>query len=122
MQTLTDVIERADVLTEAELDQLPVGMIQLDRDGRVLKYNRTESEIARMEQKAQVGRHFFDEVAPCTRVKEFYGEFQRGVETRELHVRFPYEFRFRDGRRKDVMVSMFYSRQTESVWVLVERP
>jgi photoactive yellow protein len=121
-QSTSELIRRADALSETELDALPVGMIQLDGSGRVLKYNRTEAEIAQMEKDRQVGRHFFDEVAPCTKVKEFHGEFLKGVEQRSLHVRFPYEFKFRDGRRKDVMISMFYSVNTESVWVLVDRP
>lgn len=121
-QTLSDVLERADVLSEEELDQLPVGMIQLDRNGKVLMFNQTESDLARFERGQALGRSFFDEVAPCTKVKEFYGEFVRGVEERDLNVRFPYEFKFRDGRRKDVVISLFYSDNTDSVWVLVDRP
>jgi photoactive yellow protein len=118
----TDVLLSADQLDGAALDRLPVGMIQLDLAGRVLRYNQTEAEIAQMRKDDQIGRHFFDEVAPCTKVKEFHGEFVRGVAERKLHVRFPYEFKFKDGRRKDVMISMFYSDATDSVWVLVDRP
>jgi photoactive yellow protein len=118
----TDVLRSADQLTGTELDRLPVGMIQLDRNGRVLRYNQTEAEIAQMEKDRQIGRSFFDEVAPCTKVKEFHGAFVRGVEERSLSIRFPYEFKFQDGRRKDVMISMFYSDTTDSVWVLVDRP
>ena len=120
--TTDSVLKRADTLSEQELDQLPVGMVQLDHQGKVLKYNRTESEIAQMSQQEQIGKSFFDEVAPCTKVKEFYGQFVEGVKNKDLHVRFPYEFKFRDGRRKDVLISMFYSEQTQSVWVLVDRP
>lgn len=117
-----DVLERADVLTESELDGLPVGMIQLDRNGTVLKFNQTESSLARMDKSDAIGRSFFDEVAPCTKVQEFYGKFVEGVENRNLHTVFPYQFRFRDGRQKNVVISMFYSGSTETVWVLVQRP
>lgn len=120
--TNNDVLERADVLTEAELDGLPVGMIQLDRAGTVLKFNQTESSLARMDKAEAIGRSFFDEVAPCTKVQEFYGKFVEGVENRNLHTVFPYQFRFRDGRQKNVVISMFYSGSTETVWVLVQRP
>ncbi|MBW3569948.1 MAG: PAS domain-containing protein [Gemmatimonadetes bacterium] len=116
------VLERADVLSEDELDSLPVGMIQLNRDGTVLKFNQTESSLARMARDEALGKSFFDEVAPCTKVKGFYGRFLEGVENRKLHTVFPYEFRFRDGRQKKVMISMFYSGSTETVWVLVQRP
>lgn len=117
-----DFLRSADVLTEAQLDALPVGMIQLDRDGRILKYNRTESALARVAQEDAVGKSFFDEVAPCTRVQEFHGRFVEGVEHRNLHTIFDYEFKFADGRRKDVVISMFYSGTTDTVWVLVGRP
>lgn len=118
----TEVLERADVLTEDELDSLPVGMIQLDRDGTVLKFNQTESSLARVEKGEALGKSFFDEVAPCTKVQDFYGRFVEGVQNRNLHTVFPYQFRFRDGRQKNVMISMFYSGSTETVWVLVQRP
>lgn len=118
----TEVLERADVLTEDELDSLPVGMIQLDRDGTVLKFNQTESSLARVEKGEALGKSFFDEVAPCTKVQEFHGRFVEGVQNRNLHTVFPYQFRFRDGRQKNVVISMFYSGSTETVWVLVQRP
>lgn len=118
----TEVLERADVLTEDELDSLPVGMIQLDRNGTVLRFNQTESSLARVEKGEALGKSFFDEVAPCTKVQEFHGKFMEGVKNRNLHTVFPYQFRFRDGRQKNVMISMFYSASTETVWVLVQRP
>ena len=118
----TEVLERADVLTEDELDSLPVGMIQLGRDGTVLRFNQTESSLARVEKDEALGKSFFDEVAPCTKVQEFYGKFVEGVENRNLHTVFPYQFRFRDGRQKNVVISMFYSGSTDTVWVLVQRP
>lgn len=117
-----DVLARADVLSEHQLDQLPVGMIQLDRDGTVLKYNEMESQLAGVAKVDAVGRNFFDQIAPCTKVREFHGKFVEGVEKRELHTLFPYEFKFRDGRRTDVVISMFYSKNTDTVWVLVQRP
>lgn len=121
-QSTSQVLERADVLTQDELDNLPVGMIQLDRNGTVLKFNQTESSLARVEKSDAIGKSFFDEVAPCTKVQQFYGAFVDGVEKRNLHTVFPYQFRFRDGREKNVVISMFYSGSTDTVWVLVQRP
>jgi photoactive yellow protein len=120
--TAGTVLEQADVLTPGELDSLPVGMIQLDRAGKVLKFNQTESELARVAAADAIGRSFFDEVAPCTKVQAFYGKFLEGVENRRLQTVFDYVFRFRDGREKKVVISMFYSATTETVWVCVERP
>lgn len=118
----SSVLEKADVLAEDELDSLPVGMIQLDPTGKVLKFNQTESDLARVDKADAVGRSFFDEVAPCTKVQEFYGRFVEGVEKKSLHTVFDYVFKFRDGRQKNVVISMFYSPSTDTVWVCVERP
>ena len=120
--TAGNVLEQADVLTPGELDSLPVGMIQLDRTGKVLKFNQTESDLARVAAADALGKSFFDEVAPCTKVQAFYGKFLEGVEKRQLQTVFDYVFRFRDGREKNVVISMFYSQTTETVWVCVERP
>ena len=120
--TAGTVLKQADVLTPGELDSLPVGMIQLDRTGKVLKFNQTESDLARVAAADALGKSFFDEVAPCTKVQAFYGKFLEGVEKRQLQTVFDYVFRFRDGREKNVVISMFYSQTTETVWVCVERP
>ncbi|HEX8674277.1 MAG TPA: PAS domain-containing protein [Longimicrobium sp.] len=122
VQSPTGLLEKADVLTETELDTLPVGMIQLNRDGIVLKFNQTESDLARMLKEEAIGKNFFDEVAPCTKVQAFHGRFREGVAAKSLNTSFNYQFRFKDGRQKDVVISMFYSTSTESVWVLVQRP
>ena len=120
--TAGSVLEKADVLDQTELDSLPVGMIQLDREGKVLKFNQTESDLARVAKSDALGKNFFDEVAPCTKVQEFHGRFVEGVEKKALHTVFDYVFRFRDGRQKNVVISMFYSATTDTVWVCVERP
>jgi photoactive yellow protein len=117
-----EFLRGAHSLGEEELDRLPFGMIQLDRDATVLRYNQTESELTRVAKGDAVGRNFFDEVAPCTKVQEFHGRFLEGVEAKRLYAPFNYEFKFRDGRRKDVVITMFYSHGTDTVWVLVQRP
>jgi photoactive yellow protein len=115
------IIQRLDDLTEEEMDELPYGMIQLDSAGRVLRYNSTEARISTLDQKRQVGRHFFVDVAPCTRVKEFYGAFLDGVAARALDVTFLYHFAFAAGPG-DFMIRLFYSARTDTAWVLVADP
>lgn len=117
---VNSILERVDVLSEQELDTLPVGMIQLDEQGNILKYNRTEAELARVRRERQIGRNFFDEVAPCTKVKEFYGRFREGVERRSLYETFGFVFKFDHGWR-NVAITLMYSEGTRSVWVLVSQ-
>lgn len=117
-----EMIRLLDTLSREELDELPVGVIQLDRDGTVLQYNETESNLARFNPAEVVGRNFFTEIAPCTAVRDFQGRFQEGVERRELDTTFAYQFRFADDRTKDVTITMSYRPLGGNVWVIVERP
>ena len=113
----TDVLYAADSLGSAELDALPYGMIQLDSRGVILRYSAAESRLSGLSAAQCVGRHFFDDVAPCTHVAEFYGRFRDGVRAGQLDAVFNFRFNFRPPR--DVRVHLFYSRVTRSVWVKV---
>ena len=88
------LLEAADNMAPEELDRLPYGMIQLDAGGRILKFNSVESRLAALPQRQQIGKHFFTEVAPCTKVQEFYGRFKEGVLREELDSSFQFHFAF----------------------------
>ncbi|MBF5041488.1 PAS domain-containing protein [Aggregicoccus sp. 17bor-14] len=118
--TAEELLKRVDSMGPGDLDALPFGMIQLDRTGRILKFNRTEANLARINQERQLGRNFFDDVAPCTKVREFYGRFQEGLEKRSLYETFGFVFKFDHGWR-NVAITMMYSEKTDSVWVLVSQ-
>ncbi len=112
------LLDAVDRMSSDELDALPYGMIQLDTSGRILKYNLVESRLASLPQQAQIGKHFFTEVAPCTKVQQFYGRFKEGVVHESLDATFQYHFAFKQSPR-DVTVRLFYSRRTRSVWVMI---
>lgn len=111
-------LERVGEMNEQELDGLPFGAIRLDKDGKVLSYNAAEGRITGRDPKKVIGRNFFNEVAPCTNVQAFAGRFREGVARKEMHVIFPYRFDFEMAPR-DVSVTLFYSKQTDSAWVFV---
>ena len=112
------LLRRADDMAPSELDALPYGMIQLDAAGRILKFNAVESRLAALPQQQQIGKHFFTEVAPCTKVQAFYGRFKEGVLRESLDTSFQFHFAFKQNPR-DVTVRLFYSKRTRSVWVMV---
>ena len=111
-------LERIDRMGVEELDALPFGAIRLDRDGNILSYNMTESRLTGRDPKRVMGRNFFRDVAPCTNVQAFAGRFRDGVAKKDMHVIFPYRFDFEMAPR-DVTVTLFYSRQTDTAWVFV---
>jgi len=105
-------------VSEAQLDEQPFGIIRLDRNGRVVGYNRYEEELAHLSRAGVICKSFFFEVAPCTRVREFYGRFTEGIEAGAMRVRFEFVFPFAHGAR-NVQITMFYREADDSVWVLV---
>jgi len=111
-------IERIEGLGESERDRLPFGAIRLDRDGKILSYNRTEAELSGRRKETVLGKSFFTEVAPCTNVQEFAGRFREGVERGSLHMVFPYVFDYQMDPR-NVWVTLFYSNETGTAWVFV---
>jgi photoactive yellow protein len=63
-------------LTPDKLDGLPYGLITLDARGRVIHYNDTEARLVGLPKERVIGRNFFRDVAPCTRIREFQGRFE----------------------------------------------
>lgn len=117
MDTLQE-LEKIDRMSEEELDALPFGAIRLDREGKILNYNMTESKLTGRDPKRVIGRNFFTDVAPCTNVQAFAGRFREGVAKGDMHVIFPYRFDFQMAPR-DVTVTLFYSQHTSTAWVFV---
>ena len=94
---LVDEADRLGKISARDLDGLPYGAILLDESGRILSYNDTESRMARLPIEAVLGRNFFTEVAPCTRVKEFEGRFRalasgQGLPVVSFDFVFPFPF------------------------------
>jgi photoactive yellow protein len=117
-QQIREVLEAADTMSAEDLDKLAYGMIQLDATGRILNYNALESKLASLRKEDAIGKQFFTEIAPCTRVQEFYGRFKEGVIRESLDTSFRFHFAFKQNPR-DVTVRLLYSRRTRTVWVMI---
>jgi photoactive yellow protein len=104
-----------------QLDELPYGMIILDRDGQVLFYNETEARQAGFRPEEVVGENFFTDVAPCTRVKEFEGRFKKFVDGELGRVTFfDFAFHFEAGTQ-DVTIALSQGRKKGQVNVMLMR-
>lgn len=103
-----------------QLDKLAFGAIQLDSEGRILNYNKTEGEITGRNPSEVIGRNFFTEVAPCTNSKEFFGRFKDGVKNGNLNTMFEYTFDYKMQPTR-VKVHMKKALAGESYWVFVKR-
>jgi len=86
-------------LSVEQLNDLPYGVVVVDREGTVLFYSDTESRLAAVPRDRVLMRNFFRDVAPCAQVKEFEGRFHsfaRG-ETRSAIEQFDFVFNFASG-------------------------
>lgn len=111
-------VEFAHGLSSEAADALPMGYLRLDSQGRVVEYNAQEVRLSGLERDSVLGKDFFQEVAPCTRVRDFEGRFRALQETGVAErVEFGFVFRFRDGDRP-VHVTMTH-RPGEGTVVLV---
>ena len=106
-------------LTSQQLDTLPVGVITLDRRGCVLRYNETEAQYAHRSIESTIGKNFFTEIAPCTRVGDFQGRFAIFAETNDDGFeRFAFTFPFRWGKR-EVEILFVRRKGTESIDIIL---
>lgn len=104
-----------------ELDALPYGLIVLDASGNVLFYNETESALTGFARERVIGKNFFGEVAPCTRVKEFQGRFEQFVEGNLGRVTFfDFAFHFERGTQ-NVLIGLSHGRKRGHINVMMMR-
>lgn len=84
------------VFLENLFDHLPVGIILLDHDGTIRRFNRYEEQLSGKRREDVMGRSFFDDVAPCTRDIALEDRFREGVARNRLELdiefSFPYPF------------------------------
>ena len=111
--------ELADI-TDDELDALAFGAVELNREGRILRYNAAEADISGRDQAGMVGRDFFADVAPCTRGEAFEGRFRAGVKAGKMDVQFTYVLDH-EMDATEVRVRMHTVEGKDTYWVLIKR-
>jgi photoactive yellow protein len=107
-------------MSDADLDALAFGAIELDRNGKIVRYNAAEADISSRHQDGMVGRNFFSDVAPCTRSDAFEGRFRAGVAAGKLDVQFTYVLDH-EMTPTEVRVRMHRIDDKDTYWVLIKR-
>jgi len=110
--------ERLEMMSGAEFDDLPFGVIRLDTAGRVLAYSRAESLYSGLKPQHVIGRDFFRELAPCANTAKFLGKFKDGVAKGAIDTTFDYTFT----RLSEPSVRIHMLKAPgEDFWLLIER-
>lgn len=107
-------------MSDAELDTLPFGVICLDPDGKVLRYNLAEARLARLDRAQVLGKNFFRRIAPCTATPEFEGRVRAFFRGTQLVEHFAYLFDFKFGAQH-VEVELVRVPSNDRVYLLVNR-
>lgn len=107
-------------MSATAIDKLAFGAVELDRSGKILRYNAAEGEITGRDPKAAIGRNFFTELAPCTNTPAFKGAFDKGVAAGNLNTMIEYTF---DHNMKPTKVKVHMKKALvgDSYWVFVKR-
>jgi photoactive yellow protein len=112
-----DIAARIEQLSLAELDQLPFGVIHLDRDGIVLFYSATEARQSGYGAMPP-GQDFFA-VARRLAQDGFRGRIMRAMEEGRVDLEFGWKGDFSDPKR-DMRIRV-QSASEGGVWILIER-
>ncbi len=101
-------------------EMLAFGAILLDRNARILKYNKAEGLIAGRNPDDVIGRNFFNEIAPCAKGKRFHGEFLKFFRTGEVNTMLDYEFEYKAAAVR-VRIHMKSNADGQTCWLFVKR-
>ncbi len=116
-QLSTDDLSRIGQLSKDELDALPFGAIQLDREARIVAYNAFESWSSGHAANEVIGKRFYD-LAPCVLVKEFVSTVDAGLSARKLDEVLRFIFPFH-GAACLVSVRLYVEDGDERLWLFV---
>lgn len=105
---------------DAQLDELPFGVICLDARGTILKYNLAEARLARLDRSRVLGKNFFRQIAPCTATPDFEGRFREFLAGVERRIAFRYVFDFKFGAQ-DVDVELVRASGRPHIFICINR-
>lgn len=115
-----DILSKLGSLTRSDADGAAYGIVKVDNSGKILLYNRYESELAGVAPAVAEGKNFFTEIAPCTNNKLFFGKFKAGVEVGDLNSAFNYTFTYKM-KPTNVQIHLLHDKSTKTNWVFVQK-
>jgi len=103
-------------MSEEEIDEQAFGAIEVDKSGKILRYNAAEGDISGRSPREMIGKNFFKDVAPCADTEEFEGRFRENVESgRDFDVQLNYTFDY-NMKPTQVRVRMQRSPRPDEYW------
>ena len=113
----SDLAARIEQSSQYDLDQLPFGVILLDREGKVLFYNATEARLSGYGE-SPVGQNLF-EISSCLGSNDFRGRLMRAMEEGPLDLEFGWPRDFANPERE--LRIRVQSARNGGMWLFIER-
>ena len=105
--------------SEDELNAANFGIIRLDDDGIVQFFNAYESNLSGVDREKALGQNYFNELAPCSNNRVFYGRFREGLATGQLDEYFTYTFTYK--MRPTLVDVHLYRDEAGHNWIMVRK-
>jgi photoactive yellow protein len=106
-------------LPPSRIDELPFGVIRLDRAGKVVLFSRVEAMQSGFGDRPAIGRTFFTELAPCMGAPAFMERLARAEREGALDITFESVGDFADADR-ELRVRVI-SASDRGTWVFLQR-
>lgn len=115
-----EILTKLGTLGRSDADSANFGIVKVDPSGRILLYNKYESDLAGVVVSSAEGKNFFTEIAPCTNNKLFFGKFKTGVEAGDLNSSFNYTFTYKM-KPTNVAIHLLHDKNTKTNWIFVQK-
>ena len=112
-----DLAATIEGLSQYELDNLPFGVILIDREGTVLFYSATEARLSGYGM-GPMGKNFFD-VSRCPGREDLRSRIMRAMEEGPVDLEFGWPGDLADPKR-DIRIRVQSARRG-GAWIFVER-
>jgi photoactive yellow protein len=113
----SNLSQQIEQLSQYELDNLPFGVILLDREGTVMFYSQTEAQLSGYGE-IPLGKNLFA-ISPCMAAKDFRGRIERAMDEGPVDLEFGWAGDFADPNR-DMRLRVMSSR-SNGIWIFIER-
>lgn len=114
-----DIGRHVELLTPAEIDELPFGVVRLDASGRVLRLSAPEARQSGYGDREAVGLSFFTEVAPCFWSAAILERVERSLAAGTRDISFERVGDYGDAERE--LRVRLKSASSGGAWVFIDR-
>jgi photoactive yellow protein len=108
-----------EALTAEEIDQLPFGVIGIDREGVVRVFSQAEAKLSGYGARPALGKVFFTDIAPCMANGNFKGRIDKARAAGALSISFTFIGDFEDSNRE--LSIRVQSAKDGGTWIAIKR-